>query len=77
MDKQGGEEMISSRLRKQVKERAGGRCEVCCGTGDWRGMHIHHIDPKGMGGSKRADNLSNLVYLCAKCHSLKHRIVER
>ena len=29
---------------------------------------IHHIECRGMGGSKSKDNIENLIPLCRKCH---------
>jgi 5-methylcytosine-specific restriction endonuclease McrA len=43
-------------------------CEVCGETA----VDIHHIRPKGMGGSKRADEPSNLIALCRSCHDRAH-----
>jgi len=31
-------------------------------------VDIHHIDARGMGGSKCADNIENLMALCRACH---------
>lgn len=39
-------------------------CEVC-GS---RAVDIHHIDCRGMGGSKRSDTIENLMALCRYCH---------
>jgi 5-methylcytosine-specific restriction endonuclease McrA len=39
-------------------------CEVC-GS---RAVDIHHIDCRGMGGSKKKDDISNLMALCRSCH---------
>lgn len=39
-------------------------CEVC---GD-RAVDIHHIHPRGMGGSKTKDVIDNLMALCRSCH---------
>lgn len=39
-------------------------CEMC-GS---RMVDIHHIDCKGMGGSKVKDVIENLMGLCRKCH---------
>jgi 5-methylcytosine-specific restriction endonuclease McrA len=39
-------------------------CEVC-GT---QAVDIHHIEARGMGGSKEADRIENLMALCRKCH---------
>jgi len=35
-------------------------CEVCGGTA----VDIHHIESRGMGGSKIADTIDNLMALC-------------
>ena len=29
---------------------------------------IHHIHARGMGGTKQADNIENLMALCRNCH---------
>jgi 5-methylcytosine-specific restriction endonuclease McrA len=29
---------------------------------------IHHIEARGMGGSKLKDNIENLMAMCRKCH---------
>jgi len=39
-------------------------CEVCGATA----VDIHHIDSRGMGGSKTADIIENLMALCRICH---------
>jgi hypothetical protein len=39
-------------------------CEVCGG----RAVDIHHIDCRGMGGSKNKDNIENVMSLCRECH---------
>jgi hypothetical protein len=39
-------------------------CEVC----DSKATDIHHIDARGMGGSKEKDVIENLMALCRKCH---------
>jgi len=40
------------------------KCEVCGA----RAVDIHHIDARGMGGSKLKDGAENLVALCRSCH---------
>ena len=40
-------------------------CEVC-GTA---ASDIHHIQPRGMGGSKLRDTPDNLIALCRPCHT--------
>jgi 5-methylcytosine-specific restriction endonuclease McrA len=39
-------------------------CEVC----DRTAVDIHHIEPRGMGGSKEKDDPANLMALCRECH---------
>jgi hypothetical protein len=39
-------------------------CEVCQG----QAVDIHHIESRGMGGSKIADTIENLMALCRSCH---------
>jgi len=40
-------------------------CEVC----QSQAVDIHHIEARGMGGSKDADRIENLMALCRKCHN--------
>jgi 5-methylcytosine-specific restriction endonuclease McrA len=40
-------------------------CEVC----QSQAVDIHHIEARGMGGSKEADTIENLMALCRKCHN--------
>jgi 5-methylcytosine-specific restriction endonuclease McrA len=39
-------------------------CEMCGQTA----VDIHHIEARGMGGSKTKDTIENLQALCRKCH---------
>lgn len=39
-------------------------CEVC----GRRGNDLHHIDCRGMGGSKDKDTITNIMCLCRECH---------
>lgn len=39
-------------------------CEVC----GKRACDIHHIYCRGMGGSKEADRIENLMAVCRECH---------
>ena len=39
-------------------------CEIC----QAKAVDIHHIDCRGMGGSKDKDTIENLQALCRKCH---------
>ena len=39
-------------------------CEVCkSGSND-----LHHIECRGMGGSKKKDYIENIMALCRNCH---------
>ena len=40
-------------------------CEIC----ENRAVDIHHIDARGMGGSKTKDVIENLMALCRECHN--------
>ena len=40
-------------------------CEVCGHTA----VDIHHIEARGMGGTKDADVIENLQALCRQCHT--------
>ncbi len=39
-------------------------CELCPKTA----VDIHHIEPRGMGGSKSKDVIENLMAVCRECH---------
>ena len=39
-------------------------CEVCGKTA----VDIHHIEARGLGGSKEADHIENLMALCREDH---------
>jgi len=39
-------------------------CEVC----GKRAQDIHHIECRGMGGSDKKDEISNLMAVCRDCH---------
>jgi len=43
-------------------------CEICGN----RAVDIHHIEPKGMGGSKEKDHIENLIAVCRECHNKCH-----
>ena len=40
-------------------------CEMCQQD---RAVDVHHIQSRGMGGSKEKDFIENLVGLCRECH---------
>lgn len=39
-------------------------CEVC----EAQAVDIHHIESRGMGGTKKPDQIDNLMALCRVCH---------
>lgn len=43
-------------------------CEVC----GKRAVDVHHIESRGMGGSKTKDHIENLIALCRECHEKAH-----
>ena len=42
-------------------------CEICGA----KAVDLHHIERRGMGGSKSADRIENIMALCRKCHDSK------
>lgn len=57
---------ISNTTRKAVYRRDGFRCALCDST---QGIQIHHVIPRGEGGT---DLVQNLITLCSYCHSHAH-----
>lgn len=47
-------------------------CEIC----GCKAVDIHHIEPKGLGGSKKLDKAENLIALCRLCHMRAHNLKE-
>ncbi len=43
-------------------------CEICGA----KAVDIHHIEAKGMGGSKTKDYIENLIAVCRDCHVKCH-----
>tara|TARA_R110002124_G_scaffold283449_2_gene459473 strand:- start:3106 stop:3351 length:246 start_codon:yes stop_codon:yes gene_type:complete len=43
-------------------------CEICSRPA----VDIHHIESKGMGGSKTKDYIENLIAVCRECHNKCH-----
>jgi 5-methylcytosine-specific restriction endonuclease McrA len=62
--------------RTAVLKRDGYRCVNCGQTGTE--LHVHHIIPRSEGGT---NDLSNLVTLCGKCHSIQdakgHKLIQK
>jgi len=57
---------IPNSLRKLVYRRDGYRCALCDSS---QGLQIHHVIPRGQGGT---DEEQNLITLCSYCHSHVH-----
>lgn len=57
---------IPNTTRKEVYRRDGFRCALCDSTD---GIQVHHVIPRGEGGS---DFPENLITLCWRCHALAH-----
>lgn len=55
-------------LARQIRARDDYTCQICGAYGpkDRVSLHVHHIIPKGGGGS---DDPSNLTTLCHNCHA--------
>ena len=62
-------------IREEVLRRAGGFCEDCHQPASWETDYhlvIHHIKPRGMGGSRHLYQPDELVAICAQCHNARH-----
>ena len=59
------------RLRKKVLHRDGHACVNCGSVGE---LHVHHIVPRSCNG---ANEMSNLVTVCANCHYTLHGFENR
>ena len=57
---------ISNATRKSVYARDGYRCALCDCS---QGLQIHHVVPRGEGGTNQPENL---ITLCSYCHSHVH-----
>jgi 5-methylcytosine-specific restriction endonuclease McrA len=55
------------KLRAEVLQRDGWRCQTCGSSDD---LQVHHIRSRGRLGD---DTDENLITLCADCHSDIHR----
>lgn len=56
-------------VRELIKLRAAGRCEICGSR--VLGGHIHHRQPRGMGGSRKDESkgsAANGLYIHPGCH---------
>lgn len=60
---------LTNAERKEIYRRDGFRCALCDSES---GIQIHHIIPRGQGGSSSQDNL---ITLCSYCHAQVHGII--
>ena len=67
---------IPSRLRDQVVQRAGNRCEYCglSQAGQEAAFHVDHVVPQSVGGET---SLSNLALACVSCSLRKGLALQR
>ncbi len=42
--------------------------DVFCENCGKQAVDIHHLEPRGIGGSKNKDVIENLMALCRECH---------
>ncbi len=63
-----------SYILSQIKPPEDGLCQNCHKQSDFRGIAKHHKQFRSDGGD---DSNSNIEWLCGKCHSLRHGIIER
>lgn len=59
---------IPKETRRKVYARDGYRCALCDCT---RYLQVHHVIPRGQGGT---NSMHNLICLCATCHAQAHGI---
>jgi hypothetical protein len=60
---------MNDETREAIHERDRGQCVNCSASGPDVILDVHHIVPRGRGGS---DRLSNLALLCRQCHDAAH-----
>ena len=56
-----------AKLRRQVLQRDGWRCQAC---GSMSKLEVHHQHFRSLGGN---DSETNLITLCAACHKAVHQ----
>jgi 5-methylcytosine-specific restriction endonuclease McrA len=63
--KQAERNKFTEYVRDQVKEHFENTCQMCYG----KGLHIHHVYPRGRGGR---NVFTNALLLCNECHKEIH-----
>jgi len=64
-----GNKVISKGVRKEVKARANGHCELC---GKLSNLELHHMKPVAL-HPELGNSPSNLKALCPACHKAEHQ----
>ena len=59
---------FSTKIRKQVHEKFGGRCAYCGHEITQKQMQVDHIHPRSLNG---ADSMDNLYPACHACNNYK------
>lgn len=60
---------MDEETKEAVHERDRGQCANCRASGSDVTLDVHHIVPRGQGGSNR---MPNLTLLCRQCHDAAH-----
>lgn len=60
---------MNHETREAVHVRDRGQCANCRASDSDVMLDVHHIVPRGQGGS---DRMSNLILLCRRCHNAAH-----
>jgi hypothetical protein len=68
--------LVGKPQRERLLARSGGLCELCNQPPDWRGLSVHHLKPKGMGGTTHQYTDDELRLVCGLCHAALHHIKE-
>lgn len=66
VDKRIDRNKFTKHVRDQIKDHFEDTCQMCKG----RGIHIHHVQPKGSGKGRGV--FTNGLLLCNKCHKKVH-----
>lgn len=68
----GGRRALPKRLKQDLMEQQGAKCQVCFTSLDGRYLQIDHRVPYEIGGEpKRTANLSDFMLLCGSCNRAK------
>ena len=69
---------IPASLRRQVVQRAGGRCEYCglSQAGQEAQFHVDHITPVSTGGQTTLDNLALACVSCSLRKGAREEVVD-